>query len=151
MYFSKDADSIPTFESPWIHRGWTPAHPQLLQFFFNQGWWFSLKRLSHSYISSDKSVPVCSAASVVSDSWHARVPWTADYQAPPSMGFSRQEYWSGVPGSSPDGSRVIRRWGRSRRLWKNTFLITDIERLEMDSVVGRSVKKKRLNNLDYVE
>ena len=24
-------------------------------------------------------------------------PWTADYQAPPSMGFSRQEYWSGVP------------------------------------------------------
>ena len=23
-------------------------------------------------------------------------PWTADYQAPPSMGFSRQEYWSGV-------------------------------------------------------
>ena len=26
MYFSKDADSIPTFESPWIHRGWTPAN-----------------------------------------------------------------------------------------------------------------------------
>ena len=25
MNFSKDADSIPTFESPWIHRGWTPA------------------------------------------------------------------------------------------------------------------------------
>ena len=25
MYFSKDADSIPTFKSPWIHRGWTPA------------------------------------------------------------------------------------------------------------------------------
>ena len=23
-------------------------------------------------------------------------PWTAAYQAPPSMGFSRQEYWSGV-------------------------------------------------------
>ena len=37
-----------------------------------------------------------------------------------------------VPGSSPGGSRVIRRWGRSRRLWKNTYLITDIERLEMD-------------------
>ena len=41
--------------------------------------------------------------------------------------------------------------GRSRHLWKNTYLITDIERLEMDSVVGRSVEKKRLNNLDYVE
>ena len=24
-------------------------------------------------------------------------PWTAAYQDPPSMGFSRQEYWSGVP------------------------------------------------------
>ena len=24
-------------------------------------------------------------------------PWTAAYQAPPSMGFSRQEYWSRVP------------------------------------------------------
>ena len=24
-------------------------------------------------------------------------PWTAAYQAPPSMGFSKQEYWSGMP------------------------------------------------------
>ena len=28
-------------------------------------------------------------------------PWTAAYQAPPSMGFSGQEYWSGVPLPSP--------------------------------------------------
>ena len=28
-------------------------------------------------------------------------PWTAAYQAPPSMGFSRQEYWSRVPLPSP--------------------------------------------------
>ena len=28
-------------------------------------------------------------------------PWTAAYQAPPSMGFSKQEYWSGVPLPSP--------------------------------------------------
>ena len=28
-------------------------------------------------------------------------PWTATYQAPPSMGFSRQEYWIGVPLPSP--------------------------------------------------
>ena len=35
---------------------------------------------------------------------HARLlatSWTAAYQAPPSMGFSRQEYWSGVPLPSP--------------------------------------------------
>ena len=29
------------------------------------------------------------------------IPWTAAYQAPPSMGFSRQEYWSRVPLPSP--------------------------------------------------
>ena len=33
-------------------------------------------------------------------------PWTVAYQAPPSMGFSRQEYWSGLPvpssGDLPD-------------------------------------------------
>ena len=28
-------------------------------------------------------------------------PWTAAFQAPPSMGFSRQGYWSGVPSPSP--------------------------------------------------
>ena len=38
---------------------------------------------------------------------HSRVrlfvtPWTAAYQAPPSMGFSKQEYWSGVPLPSPE-------------------------------------------------
>ena len=31
-------------------------------------------------------------------------PWTAAYQAPLSMGFSSQEYWSGVPLPSPKGS-----------------------------------------------
>ena len=38
--------------------------------------------------------------------WFSRVqllvtPWTAAYQAPLSMGFSRQEYWSGLPLPSP--------------------------------------------------
>ena len=28
-------------------------------------------------------------------------PWTVAYQAPPSMGFSRQEYWRGLPFPSP--------------------------------------------------
>ena len=30
-------------------------------------------------------------------------PWIAAYQTPPSMGFSRQQYWSGVPLPSPNG------------------------------------------------
>ena len=33
-------------------------------------------------------------------------PWTAAYQAPPSMGFSRQEYWSGVPWPSPSVAKL---------------------------------------------
>ena len=34
-------------------------------------------------------------------------PWTAAYQVPPSMGFSRQEYWSGVPLPSPHLPRKV--------------------------------------------
>ena len=33
-------------------------------------------------------------------------PWIAAYQAPPSMGFSRQEYWSGVPSPSVNKAKV---------------------------------------------
>ena len=35
--------------------------------------------------------------------WLFMTPWTAAYQAPPSMGFSRQEYWSGLLLPSPWG------------------------------------------------
>ena len=38
------------------------------------------------------------SSSVVSDS---ATPWTVAYQAPPSMGFSKQGYWSGLPFPSP--------------------------------------------------
>ena len=33
--------------------------------------------------------------------WLFETPWTVAYQAPPSMGFSRQECWSGLPFPSP--------------------------------------------------
>ena len=33
--------------------------------------------------------------------WLLATPWTAAHQAPPFMGFARQEYWSGVPLPSP--------------------------------------------------
>ena len=41
-------------------------------------------------------------------------PWTAAYQAPLSMGFSRQEYWSGLPLPSPQWTWV---WVNSRSWW----------------------------------
>ena len=37
-------------------------------------------------------------------------PWTAAQQAPPSMGFSSQEYWSGVPLPSPLCALVFSKW-----------------------------------------
>ena len=36
--------------------------------------------------------------------WLLVTPWTVASQAPPSMRFSRQEYWSGVPLPSPRGA-----------------------------------------------
>ena len=43
-------------------------------------------------------------------------PWTAAYQAPPSMGFSRQEYWSGVSLLSPRKLLVKNKgkWGKGK-------------------------------------
>ena len=40
--------------------------------------------------------------------WLLATPWTAACQAPPSMGFSRQEYWRGVP-LPPLGNLTIKR------------------------------------------
>ena len=39
--------------------------------------------------------------------WLLATPWTAAYQALLSMGFSRQEYWSGLPLPSPNNFLVI--------------------------------------------
>ena len=42
-----------------------------------------------------------SSVQSLSHVWLFPTPWTAAFQAPPSMGFSRQEYWSGVSSPSP--------------------------------------------------
>ena len=44
--------------------------------------------------------------------WLPETPWTAAYQAPSSMGFSRQEYWSGVPLPSPFSN-----WTTHKYIW----------------------------------
>ena len=53
--------------------------------------------LTRSQLTVHK-VHACSVASVMSD---AATPWTVARQAPLSMGFSRQEYWSGLPCPPP--------------------------------------------------
>ena len=47
------------------------------------------------------------------------IPWTAAYQAPPSMGFSRQEYWSGVPLPSPTTAQLYFFHMLARLCWKS--------------------------------
>ena len=42
-----------------------------------------------------------SEVKLLSRVWPFATPWTVAHQAPPSMGFSRQEYWRGLPFPSP--------------------------------------------------
>ena len=36
------------------------------------------------------------------------IPWTSARQTPPSMDFSKQEYWSGLPFPSPEDAHFLR-------------------------------------------
>ena len=68
-----------------------PAIPGILQ----------ARTLEWVAISSSKAWKWKVKVKSLSRVWLLATPWTAAYQAPPSMGFSRQEYWSGVPLPSP--------------------------------------------------
>ena len=50
-------------------------------------------------------------------------PWTAAYQAPPSMGFSRQEYWSGAPLPSLTTSWHLKAWTEREKTQKYSLLL----------------------------
>ena len=93
---------------------WNAAAAKLLQSCLTvqpQRW--QPTRLPHSWDSPGKNTGVgchfllqCMKVKSESDVQLSHVqllatPWTAAYQAPPSMGFSRQEYWSGLPLPSP--------------------------------------------------
>ena len=45
--------------------------------------------------------------------WLCATPQTAAHQAPPSLGFSRQEHWSGLPFPSPMHESEKWKWSRS--------------------------------------
>ena len=56
--------------------------------------------------------------------WLLATPWTAAYQAPPSMGFSGQQCWSGVPLPSPSCYIIsYKTWGKSERPWGEGALL----------------------------
>ena len=64
--------------------------------------------------------------------------WTAAYQAPPPMGFSRQEYWSGLPLPS---SRAL----------QSEKLIPDLSRCSLRLVESLLFKKKAPQITDHSE
>ena len=76
-------------DSVWPHRWQPPGSPvpEILQartlewvaISFSNAWKWKVKVKSFSCVQL------------------LAIPWTAAHQAPPSMGLSRQEYWSGVP------------------------------------------------------
>ena len=66
--------------------------------------WVSIKKCfnGHVFHTSFKRVANISIeVKLLSRVWLLAIPRTAAHQAPPSMGFSRQEYWSGLPFPSP--------------------------------------------------
>ena len=65
--------------------------------FFSNAWKWKVKVKSLSHV------------------WLLATPWTKAYQASPSMGFSRQEYWSGVPLPSP------KQQGRHKEIIKSIY------------------------------
>ena len=71
------------------------------------------KRYVHPNVhESERKVKVKSLSGV----WFFATPWTVAHQALPSMGFSRQEYWSGLPlpspGDLPDPNPGLPHWGQ---------------------------------------
>ena len=55
-------------------------------------------------------------------------PETATHQAPPSLGFSRQEHWSGLPFPSPMHEREKWKWSRSGCLLESYTVVSNSKR-----------------------
>ena len=89
------ADSHPSLTRwtwVWVNSGswWWTGRPGVLQF-------MGLQRVGHDWATKLNWTELKSLSSV----WLLATPWTVAYQASPSMRFSRQEYWSGLPVPSP--------------------------------------------------
>ena len=60
--------------------------------------WNHPYHLPYHLLHSHHSRP---SVQLLSHVWLFATPWTVTHQAPPTMGFSRQDYWSGLPVPSP--------------------------------------------------
>ena len=62
------------------------------------------------------------------------IPWTAAHQAPPSVGFPRQEYWSGVPLPSPVIYTTLQ-----KTVWKDIFKVVTVVECVTLRLKGRMI------------
>ena len=67
-------------------------------------------------------------------------PWTAAYQAPPSMGFSRQEYRSGVPVPSPL-TKLIKCNKQLRFIYNTQHIVRTLPKEEATKTMVMLMKK----------
>ena len=63
--------------------------------------YLSQRDWNHSWVSGWKKQDSSDKVKSLSRVWLFATPWTVACQPPPSMGFSRREYWSGLPFPSP--------------------------------------------------
>ena len=77
-------------------------------------------------------------------------PWTAAHQAPPSIRFSRQEYWSGVPLPSPYSSTISYLISSSNSDCLLNFMIGYL-RKESELGQNMQVKKRQKKFLQILE
>ena len=99
--------------------------------------WRRLLRVPQTARRSNQSIlkkisPGCSLESEMkslSCVWLFETPWTVAYQSPPSMGFSRQEYWNGLPfiGRTDAKTETPILWPPHAKIWL----------IEKDSDAGR--------------
>ena len=104
---------------------WTVAHQALLFMGFSrQEYWSGLPFPSSGDLPNPGTEPTCPALAADAAAKSRRVrlcvtPEMAAHQAPPSLGFSRQEHWSGLPFPSPGdlpnshsyiGRRILYHW-----------------------------------------
>ena len=94
----------------------------------------SLPRMQQSWMSCvgitiNKMVKVKMESWKLSRVWLFATPWTVAYQAPLSMGFSRQECWSGLPFPSSRGSSRPRNRTWVSRIARRCFTVSATRRV----------------------
>ena len=67
-------------------------------------WFARCEAWHHSVLTTMQLEQAGVCARVLSDVWLFATPWTVAGQAPLSMGFPRQEFWSGLPFPPPGGN-----------------------------------------------